>query len=589
MRVCIVTLFMLFSALCYGQFNSVPSSDPFGGANQQPAFLPVDEAYQLAVDIEAEQALRVYWQIKEGYYLYQHRFSFTLSDAGGAIRVNTNLPQAIEREDEYFGEVKVYYHSTDLTLLPGRQVQTPATLTVDYQGCADAGLCYPPTTRHFELDFTADTVRPIAGKAPSPAPADSRESAPATGLFAMILLAFVGGTILNLMPCVFPILSLKVLGFARSSDSDRHLQGWVYALGVVTSFLLVASLLISLQLAGRAVGWGFQLQSPGFVIALAYLFVVMGFALSGWINLGAGLMNTGGGLAGRGGLSGSFFTGVLAVVVASPCTAPFMGSALGYAATQPPIIALLVFAALGCGMAAPLLLLSYSPWLRRLMPKPGAWMETLQQFLAFPLFATAIWLFWVAGKQAGVDTMAAALAGALLLSLGLWLWRDSYWAKSLAALCVITAVGLGTWRGVPGPVSNGVDSNGRVAWSQLDLQTFREAGQPVFVDVTADWCITCIANEQAVLYTDEVTAAFAAAGVVYMVADWTNYNPDIAALLRQHGRTGIPLYLLYPSDPSQPPVTLPQLLTKATVLRALEAMRDGDIRVASGHDTRLVQ
>jgi thiol:disulfide interchange protein DsbD len=183
--------------------------------------------------------------------------------------------------------------------------------------------------------------------------------------------------------------------------------------------------------------------------------------------------------------------------------------------------------------------------------------------------------------------MAAALSGALLLGLGLWLWRDSYWTKGLAALCIIAAVGLGAWRGAPDPDPTNADHNGRVAWSADALQALRDAGQPVFVDVTADWCITCIANEQAVLYTEEVTAAFAQAGVVYMVADWTNYNPDIAAMLRQQGRTGIPLYLLYPGDPSQPPITLPQLLTKATVLRALDALSGSANRVASSHNTIL--
>ena len=203
----------------------------------------------------------------------------------------------------------------------------------------------------------------------------------------MLVLAFMGGAILNLMPCVFPILSLKVLSFARSTDHDRHLHSWVYTAGVIASFVLVAAVLIGLQQAGSAIGWGFQLQSPGFVIALAYLFIAMGLSLSGLVELGGNLMNTGSGLASRGGLSGSFFTGVLAVVVASPCTAPFMGTALGFAVSQPPQIGLLVFAALGAGMAAPLLLFSYSGAARALMPKPGPWMETLKQLLAFPLYA----------------------------------------------------------------------------------------------------------------------------------------------------------------------------------------------------------
>jgi thiol:disulfide interchange protein DsbD len=400
-------------------------------------------------------------------------------------------------------------------------------------------------------------------------------------LLSMLLLAFMGGAILNLMPCVFPILSLKVLSFARSSDHDRHLHSWVYAAGVVASFVLVAAALISLQQAGQAIGWGFQLQSPGFVIALAYLFVVMGLSLSGLLEFGGSVMNTGSGLANRSGLSGSFFTGVLAVVVASPCTAPFMGTALGFAITQPPAVALLVFAALGAGMAAPLLLLSYSGAARRWMPRPGAWMDTLKQLLAFPLYATAIWLLWVAGRQTGVNTMTAALAGALVLALGLWLWRYGKWSKLVAVACIAAAVSLGSWRAVDEEGAGGRHSAATtVPWSEQALAELRAAGTPVFVDVTADWCITCLANESAVLMTAEMTAAFAAHGVVYMVADWTNYDADIAGFLRRYGRSGIPFYLMYPGDPTAEPLMLPQLLTDNIVLEALQAVSPKKTEIA---------
>ncbi|MDH3995100.1 MAG: thioredoxin family protein, partial [Gammaproteobacteria bacterium] len=401
----------------------------------------------------------------------------------------------------------------------------------------------------------------------------SPEGGEAATLLYMLLLAFFGGSILNLMPCVFPILSLKVLSFARNSEHDRHLHSWLYASGVVVSFVTVAAVLITLQQAGQAVGWGFQLQSPGFVIALAYLFVAMGLSLSGLFEFGGNVMNVGSGLANRGGLAGSFFTGVLAVVVASPCTAPFMGTALGFAATQPPHVALLVFAALGAGMAAPLLLLGYSGAARRLMPKPGAWMEALKQLLAFPLYGTAIWLLWVAGRQTGVNTMTAALSGVLVLALGLWLWRFGGWRKAVALACIAAAINLGAWRGLDeNGTAAGQLAAGKVAWSEQALADLRQAGHPVFVDVTADWCITCLANESAVLLTDEMTEAFAAHGVIYMVADWTNYNAEIARFLKQHNRSGIPLYLMYPADPGQQPLLLPQLLTKSMVLDALRAI-----------------
>ena len=597
MRALIASL-LLFSSLCHGQVPGGPDSSgsgrpafgaPGSGAPGvgapgvgapglgapagKPQFLPIDQAYQLEVEVPGEQQLRIYWQIAPAYYLYQHRFAFELTDADGTVPLEASLPPALARSDEFFGEVEVYYDNADVPLQLGRSTAR-ARLSVTYQGCADAGLCYPPETRYFDVDFTSGAIAraapPRAAGVPLPgAPGDFS----ASGLAYMLLLAFIGGSILNLMPCVFPILSLKVLSFTRSTAHDRHVHSWLYTAGVVASFVLVAALLIALQQAGRAIGWGFQLQSPAFVIALAYLFVTMGLSLSGLFEFGGNVMNAGGSLADRGGLSGSFFTGVLAVVVASPCTAPFMGTALGFALTQPPLVGLLVFAALGAGMAAPLLLFSYSGAARRLMPRPGPWMETLKQLLAFPLYATAIWLLWVAGRQTGVNTMAAALAGVLVLALGLWLWRYGGWRRGLAIACCLLAATLATWRGLdeaggrPGQLEGG-----RVAWSEQRLAELRRAGTPVFVDVTADWCITCIANERAVLLTDEMTAAFDEHGVVYMVADWTNYDPAIARYIGGYGRSGIPLYLMYPGDLASEPLLLPQLLTRATVLEALEAV-----------------
>lgn len=577
MRALLASILLLISSACFAQgFGMAGRSVP--GAAATPEFLPVTEAYQLAVEILDEKRVRLYWQIAPGYYLYQHRFEFTLEDADGAIELRSEMPEGLRHTDEYFGEVQIYYNSADITLLLQR---TPAagsgraTLSATSQGCADAGLCYPPHKEFFALDFATGEATPIPPPATRSAPRTVPEATASAndGLLYMLALAFLGGAILNLMPCVFPILSLKVLSFARSTDHDRHLHSWVYAAGVIASFVGVAGLLIVLQQAGNAIGWGFQLQSPGFVIALAYLFIAMGLSLSGVVTLGGNLMNTGSGLANRGGLTGSFFTGVLAVVVASPCTAPFMGTALGFAAGQPPQVSLLVFAALGAGMAAPLLLFSYSGAARALMPKPGAWMETLKQLLAFPLYATAIWLFWVAGRQTGVNTMTAALSGALVLALGLWLWNDTATRRVLALACLLIAMFLGSQHHLDAR-DDGPSRllGGQVAWSDAQVTALREAGNIVFVDVTADWCITCIANETAVLNTAEMTRAFADHGVVYMVADWTNQDADIAALLQRHGRNGIPLYLVYSPDLSVPPLILPQVLSKNTVLEALRSI-----------------
>ena len=580
MRALIVCLLCFTATLSYGQtFPTGNSPDPFQALSDEPEFLPVEEAYKLAVELETNGDIRLYWQIADAYYLYQHRFAFTVSDASGAIDAEANLPPALARTDEYFGEVHVYYRDADITLVPSHSSEQ-MQLQVRSQGCADAGLCYPPRTQNFILDFVSGTATETdEASVQAAAPAAKVPPTTFSTLLYMLLLAFAGGIILNLMPCVFPILSLKVLSFARSEAHERHIHGWFYSVGVVSSFVAVAALLIALQQAGSAIGWGFQLQTPGFVIALAYLFVAMGLSLSGVIEFGGPLMNVGSELAEKPGGAGSFFTGVLAVVVASPCTAPFMGTAVGFAATQPAAIGLLVFAALGAGMAAPLLLLSYSTLARRLMPRPGQWMETLKELLAFPLYATALWLLWVAGRQTDIDTMTVALAGVLMLALGLWLWGEGYVRKGVAVICIATAVSLATWRGA-GSDDDRRLATGTVAWSMETLAQLRAVGNPVFVDVTADWCLTCIANEQAVLFTDEMTARFAEAGVVYMVADWTNYDPEIAAFIAEHGRNGIPLYLMYPAQGDLPPIILPQILSDDTVIEAIEAVVGKNTAVA---------
>ncbi len=579
MRILQATLLILalLPGLGHAQTLGNTGSNPFGGVSSVE-FLPVEEAYVLEVEAPADGQIRLYWQIADSYYLYQHAFKFSLEDQEGSLALTPELPPALERSDEYFGDVRVYYNNADVMLAADRPISGKARLAVTSQGCADAGLCYPPRTQHFELQLDSGSTSITEIAAPKrqkrqQSATTPRAKADLSALPYMLLLAFLGGTILNLMPCVFPILSLKVLSFTHNTDHDRHLQSWVYTAGVVVSFVAVAALLITLQQAGQAVGWGFQLQSPGFVVALAYLFLAMGLSLSGLVEFGGSLMNTGSGLAGKSGPWGSFFTGVLAVVVASPCTAPLMGTALGFAVTQPPIIGLSVFAALGLGMAAPLLLFSYSGAARRLMPKPGAWMEALKQLLAFPLYGAAIWLLWVVGRQTGVNTMAAVLAGGLALALGLWFWQRGGWRRGLALLCALATISLGSWRGLDENGSHASSlGEGKVAWSEQKLNELRREGTPVFVDVTADWCITCLANESAVLFTDEMTAEFKRHGVTYMVADWTNYDPEIARFIGEHGRTGIPLYLMYPADESKPPLMLPQLLTRDAVVRALESV-----------------
>lgn len=282
-------------------------------------------------------------------------------------------------------------------------------------------------------------------------------------------------------------------------------------------------------------------------------------------------MNIGQSLTEKDGAAGSFFTGVLAVVVASPCTAPFMGSALGYALTQPLHITLIIFAFLGLGMALPMVLLSYSGTVARLLPRPGAWMETAKQVLAFPLYLTAVWLLWVAGNQSGINTMASALAGLVVLALALYLYGDSFRNKVLTAVLLAVAIFLGIPSNDTGR-DKALD-DGQVAWSAPALSDLRARGEPVFVDVTADWCITCLANEAAVLFTPSMKTAFAEADIPYMIADWTDYDPAIGEFVQSHGRSGIPLYVMYPSGVSSEPIILPQLLTQDMVLEAIEMAR----------------
>jgi thiol:disulfide interchange protein DsbD len=533
-------------------------------ANQTAEFLPVKEAFQLATELTDDGTLYLNWRIADGYYLYKHAFQFKLIDGSPQIELSPQLKSGLKTEDEYFGEVEIYYHQTDLELtgLPKK----PVTLAITSQGCADAGLCYPPQTEYFEINTDKKSVTPLTTAAKSAQAGPSLKT-----LVWMSSLALLGGLILNLMPCVFPVLSLKVLGFAHDRQHSQTLHGLAYGAGVVISFIAVALLLISLRNAGQAVGWGFQLQSPWFVALLAYLFFTMGLSLSGLVEFGGNWMNIGGSLTRISGYQGSFFTGVLATVVASPCTAPFMGTALGFAATQSTTTALTIFTSLGIGMALPVILLSCSPALMRLMPKPGPWMDNFKQLLAFPLYATAVWLCWVAGKQTGVNGISAILGGCVLLAFGLWLWNGKTLRRSLAAAAIALALSI-----LSSPLLQErsgkplTQNNNWINYSPEKLSTLRQQNQAIFLNVTADWCITCLANEKLVLNRQRVKEALSANHIHYMKADWTNHDDNITALLKQFDRNGIPLYVFFPADSNQPPVVLPQILTTDTLIKTFQ-------------------
>ena len=543
---------------------------------QQTQFLPVDEAYQLTLVADGDQRLTLQWVIAPEYYLYRHAFKAQASDSEGGIAANLVVPDGLAKTDEFFGDVEVYYDALEAMVALERTTEL-AQIKVTYQGCADAGLCYPPETKSFLWHMASGEIQ-AGSLAPTSSALDSIDDASSStgiGLLAAIAFAFLGGIILNVMPCVFPILSLKALSFTHGSADQHRRASLVYAAGVVVSFMALATVLVVIQQTGQLIGWGFQLQNTAFVIGLAYLFTVMGLSLNGLIHFGTSMMNVGQSLTEQDGDAGNFFTGVLAVVVASPCTAPFMGTALGYALTQPIVVTLVVFAALGAGMALPMVILSHSSAAVRALPKPGPWMDTAKNVLAFPLYLTSVWLLWVAGNQAGVNTMALALSGLVLLALAAYLYGDTNLRKGLS----ITLVAGAALLAIPSENKAGSSdssrtlSEGQIAWSASVLDDYIARGDPIFVDVTADWCITCLANEAAVLFTPEMERAFIDADIPYMIADWTDYDADIGRFVQSHGRSGIPLYVMYPRGIGSTPVILPQLLTRDIVVTAIENAR----------------
>jgi thiol:disulfide interchange protein DsbD len=385
------------------------------------------------------------------------------------------------------------------------------------------------------------------------------------------------------MPCVLPVLSMKALALARKAGSPHttHVESLAYGAGVIVTFAALAGALIAIKAGGAAVGWGFQLQEPIVVALLALLMLAVGLNLAGVFAIGARIAGAGQTLTEKRGAWGSFFTGALAVAVATPCTAPFMGAALGFALTADTAASIGVFVALGVGFALPFILLGYIPALLRLLPKPGPWMDTFRQFLAFPMFATAAWLLWILQSQTGSTGLIAALAAALALAFALWAYGRSQNAPSRRlvwmafALIGLAGAAWATTRidgatAVPRTTESGALRY--ESYSEKRLAELRAAKRAVFVNATADWCITCLVNERVALETESVAAAFRAGNVAALKADWTRRDAAIAALLARYGRQGVPLYLYFAPGADEP-VILPQLLTPDIVLSALRAKR----------------
>jgi thiol:disulfide interchange protein/DsbC/DsbD-like thiol-disulfide interchange protein len=419
----------------------------------------------------------------------------------------------------------------------------------------------------------AAAAEPPAAAAPVRAPVQ-----PPIGLGLALLFALVGGALLNLMPCVFPVLSLKVLGFARHDRRQLLSGGIAYTAGVVVSFVALAGLLIALRAGGEQLGWGFQLQSPGFIAVLAVLFTLIGLNLAGLFEFGSLLPSRLAAARARHPLVDSALTGVLAVAVASPCTAPFMGASLGLAATLPAGQALAIFAALGAGMALPYLAASAWPGLARALPRPGAWMARFKTLMAFPMFATVVWLVWVLGQQVGIDGVAALLALLVALAFAAWAFgtpgmtRRARAAFGAAALALFGSTLAWAWpalREAP-PVASAAApaADGWEPWSAARVAELVAAGRPVFVDFTAAWCVTCQLNKRTTLNSDSLRADFAARRVALLRADWTRRDPAIAAALAQLGRNGVPVYALYRPGQTEPTL-LPEVLSVQAVRDAL--------------------
>jgi thiol:disulfide interchange protein/DsbC/DsbD-like thiol-disulfide interchange protein len=418
------------------------------------------------------------------------------------------------------------------------------------------------------------------------APLTQTNKEPEHSLFVLMLLAMLGGLILNLMPCVFPVLSIKAISVveqAKKHPGIVRIKGLVFAAGVISSMLALAVVLLGLRAGGEEIGWGFQLQSPLFVTLLIYLLLAVGLNLSGVFEFGGGLAGVGDGLTHGDGYRAAFFTGLLTTLVATPCTAPFMAPALGAALTQPAINALCIFAALGVGLSLPFVLLSFAPWMRRVLPKPGAWMDTLKQVFAFPIYASAAWLLWVLSHETSSLGLGAALAGTVLIGLAAWAYQKSNSSSGggkvtvlvTAAVSLLLAIILpvrfadvaSAAQGPAAQISPGADE-----WQPYSAARVAEliaAGRPLLVNFTASWCLTCLVNERNAFSDSAVQEIFRDKKVTLMKGDWTNRDPAITRALAAFGRAGVPLYVVYNSKPgSTEPVVLPQILTAGVVQSA---------------------
>jgi len=407
-------------------------------------------------------------------------------------------------------------------------------------------------------------------------------------LFFILIFAFIGGMILNLMPCVLPVLSLKIMGIVQQAGEDpkeKLKHGILFTIGVLVSFWALAGLLLILRAGGEQLGWGFQLQSPGFVIILVVLLFMFALSMFGLFEIGASLTAVGQNTQNKSAYMGSFMSGILATVVATPCTAPFMGSALGYAISQPPIISLLVFTFLGLGMAAPYLVLTNSPKLLKFVPKPGAWMETMKQVMGFLLVATVLWLLWVLSLQTGAEGLIIVLASLVITSIGGWIYgrwgniskrkRTRVISQFLFVIILVFGTAFSLYNvETKSENADGVHKQGSISWQKFSpelVSQLRKENKPVLIDFTAAWCLSCQVNEKVAFGDAEVQRVLKEKNVETLKADWTNNDEVITKALAEFGRNSVPLYVLY--LPGKEAELLPEIITPGIVLQALEKIK----------------
>jgi len=495
------------------------------------------------------------------------------------------------------GETEAVFFPEDQSIIdnPSPQKLTPTKDGLVLELKKDANLQENPAQLNGVLELAGGrnyelTAMPGTVAVPPAAPAVS-----AVQIFRAAGLAFLGGMLLNLMPCVFPVLFLKGLALVQSGAEERHKlrrHGFVYMAGILVSFWALVGVLLVLRAAGAKLGWGFQFQSPVFLMLMAGLLFFLGLSLAGQFEIGLTLTSTGGSLISKQGYAGSFFTGVLAVIVATPCTAPFMGAALGYAIGAPVAVTFAVFTALALGLAAPYVALTLQPAWTRILPRPGAWMEVLKQAVSVPIFITVIWLAWVVTSGYGPELLAALLGSLLLLAIAGWFlgrWPATRWATVVAVLIVGGVVALAAYgqklaaeqqMDKANITSGSLAGNAWQPWSADAVQKSLAGGQPVFVDFTASWCLSCQVNERVALSRPEVQQAFTAKNVALFRADWTREDPAITEALTDLGRSGVPVYALYTPGQSDP-VLLPQVLTPGIVTDAVKKLASSQYPISN--------